>query len=166
MSEGGVTATSTDALSRAAIARSTPPTSWATCWRCPSICATRCGASESAIMQDWDTSAGLVVAGMGGSAIGGALARAALGDHASRPIFVTRAYGLPPWTTPDTMVLCASYSGDTEETLACYESAGALGARRTVVTTGGRLAEMARADGVPGDPAARAAFSRARRSPT
>ena len=47
------------------------------------------------------------------------------------------------------MVLCASYSGDTEETLACYESAGALGAARTVVTTGGRLAEMARADGVP-----------------
>jgi glucose/mannose-6-phosphate isomerase len=105
--------------------------------------------AESAIMQDWDTSAGLVVAGMGGSAIGGALARAALGDHASRPIFVTRAYGLPPWTTPDTMVLCASYSGETEETLACYESAGALGAKRTVVTTGGRLAEMARADGVP-----------------
>jgi glucose/mannose-6-phosphate isomerase len=104
---------------------------------------------ESAIMQDWDTPAGLVVAGMGGSAIGGALARAALGDHASRPIFVTRAYGLPTWTTPDTMVLCASYSGETEETLACYESAGALGAKRTVVTTGGRLAEMARADGVP-----------------
>jgi glucose/mannose-6-phosphate isomerase len=47
------------------------------------------------------------------------------------------------------MVLCASYSGNTEETLACYESAGALGARRTVVTTGGRLAEMARADGIP-----------------
>ncbi|HUB75151.1 MAG TPA: bifunctional phosphoglucose/phosphomannose isomerase [Solirubrobacteraceae bacterium] len=104
---------------------------------------------ESAIMQDWDTPAGLVVAGMGGSAIGGALARAALGDHASRPIFVTRAYGLPTWTTPDTMVLLASYSGETEETLACYESAGALGAKRTVVTTGGRLAEMARADGVP-----------------
>src|SRR6195256_5232485 len=105
--------------------------------------------AESAIMQDWDTSAGLVVAGMGGSAIGGALARAALSDHATRPIFVTRAYGLPPWTTPDTMVLCASYSGDTEETLACYESAGALGAKRTVATTGGALAEMARADGVP-----------------
>src|ERR1700756_1781435 len=104
---------------------------------------------EPAVMEAFDTSAGLVVAGMGGSAIGGALARAALSDHATRPIFVTRAYGLPPWTTPDTMVLCASYSGDTEETLACYESAGALGAKRTVVTTGGRLAEMARADGVP-----------------
>ncbi len=104
---------------------------------------------ESAIMNEWDTPGGLVVAGMGGSAIGGALARAALGDHASRPIFVTRAYGLPPWTTPDTTVLCASYSGNTEETLACYESAGALGAQRVVATTGGRLAEMAREDGVP-----------------
>jgi glucose/mannose-6-phosphate isomerase len=104
---------------------------------------------ESAIMAEWDTPGGLVVAGMGGSAIGGALARAALGDHASRPIFVTRAYGLPPWTTPETTVLCASYSGDTEETLACYESAGALGAQRVAVTTGGRLAAMARDDGVP-----------------
>ncbi|MCL2769997.1 MAG: bifunctional phosphoglucose/phosphomannose isomerase [Solirubrobacterales bacterium] len=104
---------------------------------------------ESAIMSELNTPGGLVVAGMGGSAIGGALARAALGDHASRPIFVTRAYGLPPWTTPDTTVLCTSYSGNTEETLACYESASALGAHRVVATTGGRLAEMARDDGVP-----------------
>ena len=65
-----------------------------------------------------------------------------------------RAYGLPPWTTPDTTVLCASYSGDTEETLACYEAAGALGATRVVATSGGRLAELARADGVPVIPVA------------
>ncbi len=86
---------------------------------------------------------------MGGSAIGGALARAALGDRASRPIVLARGYALPAWTTPDTTVLCASYSGNTEETLAAYEAAGALGARRIVATTGGRLAEAARADGVP-----------------
>jgi len=104
---------------------------------------------ESAAIEPWDSPGGLVVAGMGGSAIGGALARAALGDHASRPILQARDYGLPPWTTPDTTVLCASYSGTTEETLACYEAAQALGAKRVVVTTGGRLAELARADGVP-----------------
>jgi glucose/mannose-6-phosphate isomerase len=104
---------------------------------------------ESAIMNEWDTPGGLVVAGMGGSAIGGALARAARGDHAPRPHFVTRANGRPPRTTPETTVLCASYSGNTEETLACYESAGALGAQRVVVTTGGRLAEQAREDRVP-----------------
>ena len=104
---------------------------------------------ESAGIEPVDTPGGLVVAGMGGSAIGGALARAALGDHASRPILGARGYGLPPWTTPDTTVLCSSYSGATEETLACFESAGALGARRIVVTTGGRLAELARAESVP-----------------
>jgi glucose/mannose-6-phosphate isomerase len=104
---------------------------------------------ESAAIDPVDTPGGLVVAGMGGSAIGGALARAALGDQASRPIFPARGYGLPPWTAPDTTVLCASYSGETEETLACFESAGALGARRIVVTSGGTLAEQARAEGVP-----------------
>jgi glucose/mannose-6-phosphate isomerase len=104
---------------------------------------------ESAALPENETSEGMVVAGMGGSGIGGALARAALGDQTSRPMFVTRVYGLPTWTTPETTVLCCSYSGDTEETLACYESAGLLGAQRVVATTGGRLAEMARADGVP-----------------
>jgi glucose/mannose-6-phosphate isomerase len=103
---------------------------------------------ESAGLEAQDTQGGLVVAGMGGSAIGGALARAALGDQASRPIIAARGYGLPPWTVPDTTVLCVSYSGDTEETLACYDAAGALGARRVVVTSGGRLAQLAREDGV------------------
>jgi glucose/mannose-6-phosphate isomerase len=150
MTEGAVTVTpAVETLSRAAIARVDASDQLGDVLSLPEHLRDALWRVESAIMQDWDTTAGLVVAGMGGSAIGGALARAALGDHASRPIFVTRAYGLPPWTTPDTMVLCASYSGDTEETLACYESAGALGARRTVATTGGRLAEMARADGVP-----------------
>ena len=59
---------------------------------------------------------------------------------------VARGYALPAWTTPDTTVLCASYSGNTEETLAVYEAAGALGARRIVATTGGKLAEAARAE--------------------
>jgi glucose/mannose-6-phosphate isomerase len=104
---------------------------------------------ESANLDPHETRHGLVVAGMGGSAIGGALARAALGDRASRPIVLARGYALPAWTTPDTTVLCASYSGNTEETLGVYDAAGALGAPRIVATTGGRLAEAAREDGVP-----------------
>ncbi len=104
---------------------------------------------ESANVAAQDSAGGLVVAGMGGSGIGGLLAVAALGDRASRPITVHRGYGLPAWTTPDATVLCASYSGETEETLAAYEAAGALGARRVVSTTGGALAASARADGVP-----------------
>src|ERR1700726_3207371 len=147
MSEGSVTATpAAGELTRAGIAQVDVSDQLGDVLALPGHLRDAVWRVESAIMEELDTTDGLVVAGMGGSAIGGALARAALGDHASRPIFVTRAYGLPTWAPPDTMVLCASYSGETEETLACYESAGALGARRTVVTTGGRLGEMARAE--------------------
>lgn len=104
---------------------------------------------ESANLQPHDSPGGYIVAGMGGSAIGGALAAAVLGDRASRPIAVARDYGLPAWTTHDATVLCASYSGNTEETLAAYEAAGVIGAQRIVATTGGKLAAAAREDGVP-----------------
>jgi glucose/mannose-6-phosphate isomerase len=103
---------------------------------------------ESAKLESF-TSSGLVVCGMGGSAIGGDLAAAAYGDRLTLPLTTARAYELPPWLPPDRAVLCASYSGDTEETIACYDAAEAVGARRIVATTGGRLAELARRDGVP-----------------
>src|SRR5215208_2846240 len=96
-----------------------------------------------------DRSGGLLVCGMGGSAIGADLANAAIGSRARRPIRTVREYAPEPWLSPDTLVVCASYSGNTEETLAAYAAAGAAGAARVAVTTGGALAEAARADGVP-----------------
>ena len=105
--------------------------------------------AQSAGIRPRDLPGGLVVCGMGGSAIGGDLALAALGDRATRPITVVRGYALESWVTPQTLVLCASYSGETEETLACFEAAGAAGAQRVVLTTGGTLARLARDEGVP-----------------
>jgi glucose/mannose-6-phosphate isomerase len=105
--------------------------------------------AQSAGIPRQDRTGGLVVCGMGGSAIGGDLAAAALGDRATRPITTVRGYALESWTSPDSLVLCASYSGNTEETLACFEAAGVAGAGRVVLTTGGKLAELARAEGVP-----------------
>jgi glucose/mannose-6-phosphate isomerase len=105
--------------------------------------------TQSADIRPRDLPGGFVVCGMGGSAIGGDLAKAALGDRATRPITVVRGYALESWTPPESFVLCASYSGETEETLACFEAAGAAGAQRVVLTTGGTLAVLARAEGVP-----------------
>ena len=105
--------------------------------------------TQSAGIRTRDLPGGLVVCGMGGSAIGGDLAKAALGDRATRPITIVRAYALESWTSPESLVLCASYSGNTEETLACFEAAGAAGAERVALTTGGTLAELARAEDVP-----------------
>jgi glucose/mannose-6-phosphate isomerase len=103
---------------------------------------------ESARIAPAD-SEGLLVCGMGGSAIGGDLAAAALGDRLRRPLLTTRTYRPPSWVSADWTVLCSSYSGDTEETISCFEAAGDLGARRVVATTGGALAESARGAEVP-----------------
>jgi glucose/mannose-6-phosphate isomerase len=104
---------------------------------------------ESARIESFDAPGGLVVCGMGGSAIGGDLAAVAFGNRLTRPLTTERGYELPFAMLPDRAVLCSSYSGDTEETIACYEAAEALGARRIVTTTGGELAKAARTDGVP-----------------
>jgi glucose/mannose-6-phosphate isomerase len=103
---------------------------------------------ESARAPNMDAPAAFVC-GMGGSAIGGDLVAATLSDRLTRPLVTVRGYELPAWAPAGSAVLCSSYSGDTEETLACYVAAEALGAQRLVATIGGQLAEWARRDGVP-----------------
>jgi len=104
---------------------------------------------ESAGIATGERRGGLLVCGMGGSAIGGDLAAAAVGRRARAQLQTVRGYGLPPGAPADGLVLCASYSGETEETLASFTEAGAAGIERVVITTGGRLAAAARAEGVP-----------------
>jgi glucose/mannose-6-phosphate isomerase len=103
---------------------------------------------ESARLEQ-AAAAGLMVCGMGGSAIGGDLAAAAIGDRLTAPLITVRGYEPPSWVTPEWTVLCSSYSGNTEETLACFAAAEALGARRLVASTGGALVDGAREAGVP-----------------
>ena len=92
---------------------------------------------------------GVVVAGMGGSAMGGDILAALAVDHASIPVAVSRSYSLPAWVGPNTAVVASSYSGNTEESLAAFEDAIARGARVVTISTGGELAERAHANNVP-----------------
>ena len=104
---------------------------------------------EAAALAPVDAPGGLIVAGMGGSAIGGRLALGVLSGRLRRPLAVSDGYALPGWAGPGTLVLCSSYSGGTEETLSAYDDALERGAARLVATTGGALAERARRDGAP-----------------
>ncbi len=104
---------------------------------------------ESAGIKRFEAHGGLLICGMGGSGIGADLAAATIGDRAHNPVYTRRGYDLPAWVGEETAVLLSSHSGNTEETLSCYEAAGKVGAKRIAVTTGGKLAESARADGVP-----------------
>jgi glucose/mannose-6-phosphate isomerase len=86
----------------------------------------------------------VIIAGMGGSAIGADLLAAYAVPLSPAPITVHRDYGLPAWAAgEDCLVICSSHSGNTEETLSSFEEASRRGVRLVCVTTGGRLAEQA-----------------------
>ncbi|MEO8633146.1 MAG: bifunctional phosphoglucose/phosphomannose isomerase [Chloroflexota bacterium] len=91
----------------------------------------------------------ITVTGMGGSAIGGDLAAALLAGELKVPMTVHRDYGLPAYVGRDSLVIASSYSGNTEESLSSFEEAQRRGARVLVLTTGGRIAELARAAKYP-----------------
>jgi glucose/mannose-6-phosphate isomerase len=87
----------------------------------------------------------LVVAGMGGSAVGGLLLRDWLSQMSSVPIIVSRDYILPGFVGSDTLLFVVSYSGGTEETLSTFEEAKLQGAKMVAFTSGGELEKRARA---------------------
>jgi glucose/mannose-6-phosphate isomerase len=86
----------------------------------------------------------IVVAGMGGSAIGADLAAAYARPAAALPIIIWRDYDLPAFARgPHCLVVGSSHSGNTEETLSAYQAAVHAGATRIALTTGGELARLA-----------------------
>ena len=109
----------------------------------------------------------IVISGMGGSAIGADLVAAAVMDTCPVPICVHRDYGLPAFAKgPETLVICSSHSGNTEETLSSFEIAMGNGCRVLAVSTGGKLAQKAEQAGIPvwqfeheGQPRAAVGFS-------
>ncbi len=91
----------------------------------------------------------LIVTGLGGSAIGGDLARSVSGSQLRVPLIVNRDYDLPGFADADSLVFACSYSGNTEETLSAYRRARIAKASIVCITSGGRLGSMAKADGYP-----------------
>jgi glucose/mannose-6-phosphate isomerase len=90
----------------------------------------------------------VVVAAMGGSAMGGELLRALVAGECPVPITRVRGFRIPHWAGPGTLVMCVSYSGETDETLACARQAHRQGAGLLVVGAGGTLVSLAQEWGV------------------
>lgn len=91
----------------------------------------------------------VIICGMGGSAIGGEMASRLLMDEIKIPILVHRDRELPAFVDASTLVITSSYSGMTEETLSCFNRTLETGAKILVITHGGRLGSLARANNIP-----------------
>jgi len=115
----------------------------------------------------WENIDRVLVAGMGGSAIGADLLAAFIAPACRVPLIVHRDYDLPAWANgPRTLVIASSHSGNTEETLSSFARAVQNGCRRLAITTGGKLAQAASQTGAPlwtfvhhGQPRAAVGFS-------
>lgn len=109
----------------------------------------------------------ILIAGMGGSAIGADLLSSFASEISSVSITVHRNYGLPVWARGgDTLFVASSHSGNTEETLSAFDEARKRGINRMAICTGGKLAAEAKEDDVPvwqfehsGQPRAAVGFS-------
>ena len=89
-----------------------------------------------------------VIAGMGGSAIGGDLVKAWSASRTKIPILVHRDYGLPAFAEGNQVLVVAStHSGETEETLDAFATGVGRHCTLVAVATGGSLAQNARDKG-------------------
>ena len=89
----------------------------------------------------------VVICGLGGSGIGGTIAKEILFDEATLPIEVLKSYTLPSYMDEHTLLICSSYSGNTEETLECYSLAQKQKTKIVCITSGGKILELAKKDG-------------------
>lgn len=95
------------------------------------------------------TPTAIIVAGMGGSAIAADLVASALLIDLGVPFLVNRGPDLPTWVGDECLVIASSFSGDTSETLAAWDSAAERGCDLIAITAGGALRERARQRGAP-----------------
>ena len=79
----------------------------------------------------------ILIAGLGGSGVGGDVLRAVIGQSIPVPIISERSHSLPGWVGPMDVVIGVSCSGMTEETLSTTAEAGRRGARVITIGAGG-----------------------------
>jgi glucose/mannose-6-phosphate isomerase len=93
----------------------------------------------------------VVVAGMGGSGLAAKAYKVAGGPHV--PFEIVQDYEIPSYTDENTLLICLSYSGNTEEILSVFQQA--LDSHQhdkpmmVVIASGGKLVEQAQANNVP-----------------
>ncbi|MFH1787059.1 MAG: bifunctional phosphoglucose/phosphomannose isomerase [archaeon] len=103
-------------------------------------------ASARKVELNYQVPRDIIIAGMGGSAIGGDLLKEWLPDLS---ITIARGYDLPLWADKNTLVIASSYSGNTVETLSALQQAIEKGCMVVGISAGGKLEQVSLKSGFP-----------------
>ncbi len=98
---------------------------------------------------DYPRPQAIIVAGMGGSGIGGELLKDWCRQKVSVPIETCNDYKLPRFADKNTLVFIVSYSGETEETLSSFLEAIRKECMIICISSGGTLHEIAQKLSLP-----------------
>ena len=89
----------------------------------------------------------VVIAGLGGSGIGGKIVAQLTSKQLKIPVTLCSDYTLPEFVDNKTLVIASSFSGNTEETLSSISTAQEKGAEIACISSGGKLLEIAKENG-------------------
>jgi len=105
--------------------------------------------NQSKIPSDFKKAKNIIIAGMGGSALGARIIDSLKFENLKIPLEVITGYQLPAYADQDSLVIISSYSGNTEEPLNCFHQAIEKKCRLWAITTGGQLAELVKKNKIP-----------------
>jgi glucose/mannose-6-phosphate isomerase len=91
----------------------------------------------------------IVFCGLGGSAISGDLLIDYLSVELSIPFSVVRGYDIPSFANNNTLIIISSYSGNTEETISCFNQAIKKDCKIIAITSGGKIEAEAKKNKIP-----------------
>jgi len=92
----------------------------------------------------------IILCGMGGSALPGDILKIVAKELGMNlPIYIHRNYGLPYFADKNSLIICISYSGDTEETVSALKEAIKKGLKVLGISSGGELTILCKRDRIP-----------------
>ena len=106
-------------------------------------------AKKMKLSSDYKKINRILVMGMGGSALGAHIIKTFAFDFLKAPLEIINGYHLPAYADKNTLVICSSYSGSTEETLNAAEEAKNKKTKLLIICSGGKLGEFAKLNKIP-----------------
>ncbi len=105
--------------------------------------------SQVNVPENYKDIENIIMCGMGGSGLGARLIESVYADQLKFPLVRVNDYNLPAFAGENSLVICSSYSGTTEETVENAAQAVTKNCKWMAIGTGNTLIEMAQKANVP-----------------